>query len=525
MYHSRLPSSKSILSYRLLAFDVATAFIAPIFALCLRDPALFGSGDSEGIAIYVSVGGGVSILFFILFRLAHGLPRYFSFHDAIEIAKGSACAVAGTTVLSFTFMRLEAIPRSTLAIHFLVLVAALIAGRLVRRITIQRREIGSVFDIRHNDERNLIILGAGHLAWFYIRLLDSFAIDNRRVVAILDDDESLRGRSMFGHVILGGTAEAATILDDFAQHGIEISGFVICEHDKERAVELSYRLESLCRDRGLQLELLADKLGVLKGTSEDEVRDCPPLPAIFPNISYFRIKRAIEATFATFALLIFLPLLILVALLVLIRMGSPVLFWQHRIGRNGRVICIYKFKTMYNTIGRTGRLLAESERTSSVGQFLRATRLDELPQLYSVINGDMGLIGPRPLLLVDQPVEPTFRLVVAPGITGWAQIHGGQLVSAAEKNDLDDWYVHNASLWLDMKILLRTILIVLTGDRRTERLARALALAAEDKRRRQNGRALAGDGATFDELIPRPLRRPPDGRGNPAADRETAAAT
>jgi len=275
-YHSRLPSSKSILSYRLLAFDVATGFIAPILALCLRDPALFGSGDSEGIAIYVSVGGSVSILFFILFRLAHGLPRYFSFHDAIEIAKGSACAVAGTTVLSFTFTRLEAIPRSTLAIHFLVLVAALIAGRLVRRITIQRREIGSVFDIRHNDERNLIILGAGHLAWFYIRLLDSFAIDNRRVVAILDDDESLRGRSMFGHVILGGTAEAATILDDFAQHGIEISGFVICEHDKERAVELSYRLESLCRDRGLQLEILADKLGVLKGTSEDEVRDCHP---------------------------------------------------------------------------------------------------------------------------------------------------------------------------------------------------------------------------------------------------------
>jgi lipopolysaccharide/colanic/teichoic acid biosynthesis glycosyltransferase len=95
----------------------------------------------------------------------------------------------------------------------------------------------------------------------------------------------------------------------------------------------------------------------------------------------------------------------------------------------------------------------------------------------------MGLIGPRPLLLADQPVEPTLRLVVAPGITGWAQIHGGKLVSAAEKNDLDDWYVHNASLWLDLKILLRTISIVLTGDRRTEKLSRALALAATCPRR------------------------------------------
>jgi lipopolysaccharide/colanic/teichoic acid biosynthesis glycosyltransferase len=525
MHRSRLPSSKSTLSYRLIAFDVATAFIAPILALYLRDPGLFGSVDSGEIAIYVSVGGGVSILFFILFRLAHGLPRYFSFRDAIEIAQGSACAAAVTAALLFSFTRLEAIPRSIPAIHFLVLIAVLIAGRLVRRITIQRREIGSVFDIKRNDERNLVIVGAGHLAWFYIRLLDSFAIDNRRVVAILDDNESLRGRSMFGHVILGGTAEAATILDDFTQHGIEISGFVICERNKERAVELSYRLESLCLDRGLQLELLADKLGVLKGTPEQEVRDCPPFPAIFPNVNYFRIKRAIEATFATFALLIFLPLLILVGLLVLIRMGSPVLFWQHRIGRNGRIICIYKFKTMYNTIGRTGRLLTESERTSGVGQFLRATRLDELPQLYSVINGDMGLIGPRPLLLADQPVQPTLRLVVAPGITGWAQIHGGKLVSVAEKNDLDDWYVHNASLSLDLKILLRTIFIVLTGDRRTEKLSRALALAAEDKRRRQNGRVPAGDGATFGEPIPRPHRRLPDGRGHPAADPGTAAAT
>jgi FlaA1/EpsC-like NDP-sugar epimerase len=288
MYHSRLPSSKSALSYQLTAFDVATAFIAPILALYLRDPALFGSVDLEGIAIYASLGGGVSILFFILFRLAHGLPRYFSFHDAIEIAKGSACAVAGTAVLPYTFARLEAIPRSTSAIYFLVLVAALIAGRLVRRLTIRRREVGSVFDIRHNDQRNLIIVGAGPLAWFYIRLLDSFAIDYRRVVAILDDNASLRGRSVFGHFILGGTAEAATILDDFAQHGIEISAFVICEPNKERAAELSNRLELLCLDRGLQLELLAEKLGVLKGPQRNK-------PAIVPHFRRYSQTSAIFA--------------------------------------------------------------------------------------------------------------------------------------------------------------------------------------------------------------------------------------
>jgi len=230
------------------------------------------------------------------------------------------------------------------------------------RITIRRREIGSVFDIRHDEERNVIIVGAGHLAWFYIRLLDSFAIDNRRAVGILDDNESLHGGSMFGHVILGGTAEAATVLDDFAQHGIEISAFVICEPNKERALALSNRLESLCQDRGLQFELLAEKLGVLKDPSEEEAGDRPTLRPIFPKSNYFHIKRPIEATIATFALLILSPLFILVGLLVLISLGSPVLFWQRRVGRNGRTIWIYKFKTMYNTIDRTGRLLRESAR-------------------------------------------------------------------------------------------------------------------------------------------------------------------
>ena len=131
-------------------------------------------------------------------------------------------------------------------------------------------------------------MSAGHLAWFYIRLLDSFAIDNRRVVAILDDNASRRGRSVFGHFILGGTAEAATVLDDFAQHGIEISAFVICEPNKERALALSNRLESLCLDHGLQLELLAEKLGVLKGPQRNK-------PAIVPHFRRYSQTATISA--------------------------------------------------------------------------------------------------------------------------------------------------------------------------------------------------------------------------------------
>ena len=137
---------------------------------------------------------------------------------------------------------------------------------------------------------------------------------------------------------------------------------------------------------------------------------------------------------------------------------------------------------MRNAVDATGRRLQDAERLTPVGRFLRATRVDELPQLFNVVMGDMALIGPRPLLLVDQPAEHSLRLSIAPGLTGWAQIHGGKLVNAEEKNALDEWYVRNASPKLDVAIVLRTLVIVLTGDRRNEtRLTAALAQALQDK--------------------------------------------
>src|SRR5207248_2242991 len=104
-------------------------------------------------------------------------------------------------------------------------------------------------------------------------------------------------------------------------------------------------------------------------------------------------------------------------------------------------------------------------RISRIGALLRKSRLDELPQLLNVLVGDMSLIGPRPLLPHDQPPDPTLRLMVRPGITGWAQVNGGTLLTVSEKNACDEWYVRNASLWVDLKIIGKTALFVLTGER------------------------------------------------------------
>lgn len=123
---------------------------------------------------------------------------------------------------------------------------------------------------------------------------------------------------------------------------------------------------------------------------------------------------------------------------------------------------------MRNPFDRTGRFLSTAERASSFGDFLRATRLDELPQLYNVLRGDMAIIGPRPLLPEDQPESAEMRLSIAPGITGWAQIHGGKLVGVDEKNALDEYYIRNVSLRLDAWIVLKTIKTVFFGDRRED---------------------------------------------------------
>ena len=161
-----------------------------------------------------------------------------------------------------------------------------------------------------------------------------------------------------------------------------------------------------------------------------------------------------------------LPLIAVVALLVAVDLGWPPIFWQKRVGRNGRPFLIYKFRTLHAPYDRRGRAVPEAQRASRLGAFLRRARLDEAPQLLNVLVGDMSLVGPRPLLPVDQPADGGARLRMRPGLSGWAQIKGGRVLSAAEKGALDDWYVRHASLALDCAILAQTLAVAFSGDRR-----------------------------------------------------------
>jgi lipopolysaccharide/colanic/teichoic acid biosynthesis glycosyltransferase len=178
------------------------------------------------------------------------------------------------------------------------------------------------------------------------------------------------------------------------------------------------------------------------------------------------LKRAFDVVGASAALVVLSPLLAVVALLVRVRMGSPVLFRQQRPGRGGRPFAITKFRTMTDRRGADGELLPDAQRLTALGRWLRRTSIDELPELLNVVHGDMSLVGPRPLLVEYLPrysAEQARRHEVRPGITGWAQVNGRNAVTWDEKFALDVWYVDHRSLRLDFEILGKTVSQVFSG--------------------------------------------------------------
>lgn len=179
------------------------------------------------------------------------------------------------------------------------------------------------------------------------------------------------------------------------------------------------------------------------------------------------LKRTLDFTMALVALVLVSPLIILLALLVRLFLGAPILFTQIRPGLHGQAFTVYKFRTMTDEKDASGELLPDDVRLTPFGLFLRRSSLDELPQLFNVLKGDVSLVGPRPLLMEYLPLyttEQAKRHLVRPGITGWAQVNGRNAISWERKFELDVWYVNHQSFLLDMKILFLTVKKVLVKE-------------------------------------------------------------
>ena len=178
-------------------------------------------------------------------------------------------------------------------------------------------------------------------------------------------------------------------------------------------------------------------------------------------------KRLFDLTFALIALVIFSPIMLVTAILVRIFIGTPILFKQQRPGYKGQPFFIYKFRSMTNRLTRDGSPLPDAERLTRFGRLLRSLSLDELPELFNILRGEMSFVGPRPLLMEYLPLyspEQARRHDVVPGLTGWAQVNGRNAINWVARFKMDVWYVDNWSFWLDIRIIFLTVWKVLSRE-------------------------------------------------------------
>jgi lipopolysaccharide/colanic/teichoic acid biosynthesis glycosyltransferase len=457
------------LRLRLSWFDVAWAVATPFLALLLRDPDTLSTTFNGGVATYCASSSGFALLFFWAFRIRAPLPSYFATRDAVEIAKAGTAMLLATFVLTFVAHRLDGVPRSTPIIHWLLLVGGLLAARAVGKLFFVNRDLVRTPD-RLEGAENIIIIGANAISAAFMQLLEACATRGSRVVGILDTRPQMAGREIGRVRILGAPHELEAVISEFDVHGVVIARVLVAGGRDTMGEAALTPLLRFCAAKGVAFDFIPAIAGMspqpLEQSAAADAGAPGGLPSVRPALPSWlpaAAKRALDITLVAASLIVLLPMLALISVAVLITMGAPVLFWQQRQGRGGRPFQVYKFRTLRAPYTPGGRPLAPDERRSALGDFLRKSHLDELPQLFSVLRGDMSLVGPRPLLPVDQPDAISLRLSVPPGLTGWAQLNGGKLLSPGQKGVLDDWYVRHWSLRLDLAILVQTALSLLKG--------------------------------------------------------------
>lgn len=294
------------------------------------------------------------------------------------------------------------------------------------------------------------------------------------MVAMLDDNPRLKGLMMKGIPVLGASWTIRDIINKYRNHGVEITRVVVTMP----AYDVAPQFRKICKHLQLDGRICVEYFEGLPGLTQSRThptnaeghRSQSGALDIGLGTSrgrYLAGKRVFDVAASLVTILLFSPVYLLLSMLVAIDVGRPLIFWQERPGRFQRTIRVYKFRTMKDAF--------------DANVALRRSRLDELPQLFNILLGDMSFVGPRPLLPIDQPPQSELRLSMRPGLTGWAQVNGGRDLSLLDKRALDLWYIDKASFMTDMKIIWQTLRFVLMGEASPEERALREAYALLDE--------------------------------------------
>jgi lipopolysaccharide/colanic/teichoic acid biosynthesis glycosyltransferase len=466
----------------LLLVDGVLIALATIFALLLRDNFEFSWTRLAALLPYLALTLTAAAAIFPLFGISRTIWRLAVMNDHLRLFGAIVLTVVAAVTLCFVYNRLENVARALPVLQALLMLVFLVGARVVIRVRYLARAKPAQLAMPTQGAgvgESVIVVGLTRLTELYLRSVAEFAPERVRIAGLLVRSPHQAGRLVHGHQVLGAPDQVADALRELEEHGVMVDRIVVTTAfdrllDAERDALLGVE-----RSSGIRLEFIAERLGL-------EEADVARPPAGFPSASeravvtfaipdaelaamarrpYWKIRRVVDVVGALLLLVLLAPVVVLVGILVAIDLGWPVVFWQQRPGLGGRPFHLYKLRTMAAAHHADGRPVPESRRVSRIGRALRRTRIDELPQLVNILRGEMSFIGPRPLLAADQATAYAARLLVRPGLTGWAQVKAGRDVTAANKAALDVWYVRNASPALDLAILLQTLRMLISGER------------------------------------------------------------
>jgi lipopolysaccharide/colanic/teichoic acid biosynthesis glycosyltransferase len=473
-------------SQRSLVVDLCIVGLASIAALALRENFAVDAGQWWAFVPYLCITLAVAGPILVVFQLNRSIWRFSGLSDYVRAVGATVLIVIAAMAIGFVVNRLDGVARSLPVLQGMVTAVGLVGARVLSRVLHHRRRRADRADVVSLPSANdtVLLLGWGSVTELFLRSAAELGNGAVQIAGILTPNERHVGRSVLSTRVLGTPENILEVIAELDVHGIHVGRVVIATPFDRLSDPARRMLLELEQTTDVRLDFFAERLfgtpsatpsrdvdertaessvgQALRsadfGISDEEIRHLLGRP-------YWRLKRTIDAAVALILLIVLLPLTLLVAFIVALDVGLPLLFVQQRPGLRGARFSLYKFRTMGASHSIDGARIPDAGRVSKVGALLRRTRLDELPQLFNILIGDMSFVGPRPLVAREQSADTLVRLLVKPGLTGWAQVRGGREVSVADKTALDLWYVRHASLTLDLKIAAATVPMVLFGER------------------------------------------------------------
>jgi len=454
--------------------DVSLVAAAVLLAVFVRDNLEYDPRHFAAVLPYLFASVVSAV---ILIPLAGGVTqawRFSSLGDYVRICIVSVLIVFCALAWGFAFNRLDGVSRSLPILQVLFSIFLRVGSRVVRQIYYSRRksELSKAALPILGGHETVIIIGLTRVADLYVRSVAEFAPLSVHIAGFLDQKKKNATTSVHQTKVLGQPEDVARVVEDLRSQGVIVDKIVVAIPFSALSLNTREALTALETSSSIKIRVLSE---ILELDPRKQEIPGPKLRAEFAfspeELTYLQfrpyriIKRVLDAVAAATLLVLVAPLMLLVAVVAALDVGFPVIFSQQRPGRYGVPISVRKFRTMRASHDKQGRRIPDEMRVSKIGRMLRRTRLDELPQLLSVVSGEMSFVGPRPLLPIDQPAEYSARLLIRPGLTGWAQVNGGRNVAADDKAAMDVWYARNASFLLDLTILLRTLIVVVRGER------------------------------------------------------------